>query len=96
TCGEAFGLYIVEAMASGVPVVQPEHGAFPELIATSGGGVLCPPDDVSALADALETLLQDDHQREQITNRGLQGVRNEFSAARMAERFDAVLTAARG
>ena len=96
TYGEAFGLYIVEAMASGVPVVQPEHGAFPELIAASGGGVLCAPDDVSALADALESLLQDDHQREQITNRGLQGVRNEFSAARMAERFDEVLTAARG
>ncbi len=96
TYGEAFGLYIVEAMASGVPVVQPDHGAFPELIAASGGGVLCAPDDVSALANALESLLQDDHQREQITNRGLQGVRNEFSAARMAERFDAVLTAARG
>lgn len=96
TYGEAFGLYIVEAMASGVPVVQPEHGAFPELIAASGGGVLCAPDDVGALADALETLLQDDHQREQITNRGLQGVRNEFSAARMAERFDEVLTSARG
>ncbi|MES2736417.1 MAG: glycosyltransferase family 4 protein [Verrucomicrobiota bacterium] len=96
TYGEAFGLYIVEAMASGVPVVQPDHGAFPELIAASGGGVLCAPDDVSALANALESLLQDDHQREQITNRGLQGVRNEFSAARMAERFDEVLTAARG
>lgn len=96
TYGEAFGLYIVEAMASGVPVVQPDHGAFPELIAASGGGVLCAPDDVGSLADALETLLQDDHQREQITNKGLQGVRNEFSAARMAERFDEVLTAARG
>jgi glycosyltransferase involved in cell wall biosynthesis len=53
--------------------------------------VLCPPDDVSALADALETLLLDDHQREQITNKGLAGVRNEFSAARMAEKFEAVL-----
>jgi len=79
------------AGGGGVPVVQPDHGAFPELIAASGGGVICPPDDVKALADALETLLQDDHQREQITNRGLAGVRNEFSAARMAERFDAVL-----
>lgn len=96
TYGEAFGLYVLEAMASGVPVVQPDHGAFPELIAASGGGVLCPPDDVSALADALETLLQDDHQREQITNRGLAGVRNEFSAARMAERFDEVLSGMRG
>lgn len=91
TYGEAFGLYILEAMASGVPVVQPEHGAFPELVAVSGGGVLCAPDDVSALVDALEAVLLDDHQREQLTNRGLAGVRNEFSAARMAERFDEVL-----
>lgn len=90
TYGEAFGLYIIEAMASGVPVVQPEHGAFPELISvTGGGGVLCPPDDAKALADTLETLLQDDHAREQLTNKGLAGVRNEFSAARMAERFEA-------
>ncbi|TDU64055.1 glycosyltransferase involved in cell wall biosynthesis [Prosthecobacter fusiformis] len=95
TYGEAFGLYILEAMASGVPVVQPDHGAFPELIAASGGGVLCPPDDVTALADALEKLLLDDYQREQISNRGLTGVRTEFSAARMAERFDAVLTEAK-
>ena len=95
TYGEAFGLYILEAMASGVPVVQPEHGAFPELIAASGGGVTCTPDDPKALADALATLLQDDHQREQLTNRGLAGVRNEFSAARMAERFDAVLAQVR-
>ncbi len=95
TYGEAFGFYILEAMASGVPVVQPEHGAFPELIQLSGGGVICPPDDVSGLADALGALLSDDHQREQITNKGLAGVRNEFSAVRMAERFEAVLQEAR-
>lgn len=94
TYGEAFGLYMVEAMASGVPVVQPDHGAFPELIQLSGGGQLCPPDDVTALADSLETLLQDDHQREQFTNRGLLSARHEFSAARMAERFEEALTLA--
>lgn len=96
TYGEAFGFYILESMASGVPVVQPEHGAFPELIAASGGGVLCAPDDVQALADSLEALLLDDHQREQLINRGLAGVRNEFSAARMAEHFDAVLAEVTG
>lgn len=95
TYGEAFGFYILEAMASGVPVVQPDHGAFPELISVSGGGVICPPDDVAALTDALEKLLLDDHQREQLTNQGLAGVRHEFSAARMAERFDEVLTEVR-
>jgi len=95
TYGEAFGLYLLEAMASGVPVVQPDHGAFPEIIGMTGCGVLCRPDDPSALADALENLLLDDHAREQMTNRGIQGVRSEFSVARMAERFEEVLMAAR-
>ncbi len=95
TYGEAFGLYIVEAMASGVPVVQPEHGAFPELIQLTGGGVLCPPDDPVALANVLEKLLLDDHEREQLTNRGMAGVRTEFSAVKMAERFEAALISAR-
>ncbi len=95
TYGEAFGLYLLEAMASGVPVVQPEHGAFPEILQLAGSGLLCQPDDAGALANSLETLLLDDYQREQMINRGLQGVRTEFSVSRMAERFDAVLASLR-
>src|SRR5213076_471033 len=57
--GEAFGLYVIEAMAAGVPVVQPRAAAFPELIEATGGGVLYEPGDVEALADALEGLLLD-------------------------------------
>ncbi|MFN0075923.1 MAG: glycosyltransferase family 4 protein [Prosthecobacter sp.] len=91
TYGEAFGLYVIEAAASGVPVVQPAHGAFPELVAATGGGVLCQPDDAKALADALETLLNDDEQREKLSKTAMAKVRQEFSATRMAERFEAVL-----
>jgi glycosyltransferase involved in cell wall biosynthesis len=91
TYGEAFGLYMVEAIASGVPVVQPEHGAFPELIEATKGGVLCSPDDSAALADCLEKLLVDDYKREQLVSRGMTVVRSEFTSTRMAERFEQVL-----
>lgn len=91
TYGEAFGLYVIEAAASGVPVVQPDHGAFPELIAATGGGVLCTPDDANALAGALESLLQDDELREKMSKTAMAKVHQEFSATRMAERFEAVL-----
>jgi len=91
TYGEAFGLYVIESIASGVPVVQPRHGAFPELIEATSGGVLCTPDDVPALADALESLLLDSQLRERLTIQGMIRVRSEFSAAKMAERFDEVL-----
>lgn len=95
TYGEAFGLYILESIASGVPVVQPRHGAFPELIEVTQGGVLCAPDDVKALADALETTLQDGQLRERLITQGMARVRSEFSATKMAEAFEQVLMAAK-
>ncbi|MFW6161769.1 MAG: glycosyltransferase family 4 protein, partial [Planctomycetota bacterium] len=57
---EAFGMYVLEALATGVPVVLPQRGAFPELIEATGGGVLCEPEDSEALAEALAELLLDD------------------------------------
>jgi glycosyltransferase involved in cell wall biosynthesis len=95
TYGEAFGLYILESIASGVPVVQPRHAAFPELIEITQGGVLCEPDDVKSLADALEATLQDSLFREKLINQGMARVRSEFSASKMAEAFEAVLIAAK-
>ncbi len=95
TYGEAFGLYILESIASGVPVVQPRHGAFPELIEATQGGVLCAPDDVKALADALESTLLYGQLRERLITQGMARVRSEFSATKMAEGFEAVLLAAK-
>ncbi|MES2596118.1 MAG: glycosyltransferase family 4 protein [Verrucomicrobiota bacterium] len=91
TYGEAFGLYVIESMASGVPVVQPRHAAFPELIEATGGGILCEPDDVKALADALESLLLDGQRRERLISSGTVRVRSEFTALRMAEKFEEIM-----
>ena len=54
------GIYVLEAMAAGVPVVLPAHGAFPELIASTQGGQLVPPGDALALADGIANCLASD------------------------------------
>jgi glycosyltransferase involved in cell wall biosynthesis len=59
------------------------------------GGVLCEPDEVKSLADALEATLIDGQLREKLINQGMARVRSEFSAVKMAENFEAVLLAAR-
>jgi glycosyltransferase involved in cell wall biosynthesis len=96
TYGEAFGLYVAEAQAAGVPVVQPRHGAFPEVLDLTRGGILCDPDDPEALSYTLELILLDDEKRRQLSETARFNARAEFSAARMAERFESVLTAAAG
>src|SRR4029077_15730115 len=59
TYDEPKGFFLLEAMASGVPVVQPRRGAFTEIIEKTGGGLLVAPDDPQALGDALFELWQD-------------------------------------
>ena len=84
---EAFGLYVLEALAAGVPVVQPDHGGFPELIAATGGGCLFPAGDEDALADAIESLLRAPDQARAMGEAGRQAVRQRFSVETMAEEF---------
>ncbi|MBN2508181.1 MAG: glycosyltransferase family 4 protein [Verrucomicrobia bacterium] len=82
--GEAFGLYVIEALAAGVPVVQPRHAAFPEILAATGGGVLCEPGDADALAEALSSLLRDPARADELGRNGQRIVREQFTAERMA------------
>ena len=82
--GEAFGLYVIEALASGVPVVQPRHAAFPELIELSGGGALCQPGSPNALANAIEPLLLDPAKARALGATGRKSVHEKFNAEQMA------------
>ncbi|MFO0825844.1 MAG: glycosyltransferase family 4 protein [Gemmataceae bacterium] len=88
---EPKGLYILEAWANGVPVVQPRHGSFPELIEASGGGILVEPDNPAALAAGLRQLLEDDDLRERCGCAGEAAVRERFHADAMAAATVAVL-----
>jgi glycosyltransferase involved in cell wall biosynthesis len=84
TYGESFGLYVLEALAAGVSVVQPRHAAFPELLEATGGGVLCEPDDPEDLAGKLEELLLDEARREALAEQGRRRVHEHFTTERMA------------
>jgi glycosyltransferase involved in cell wall biosynthesis len=86
TYAEAKGLPVLEAMASGVPVAQPDWGSFPEIIERSGGGVLFEPNDSTSLADAIYWLWKNPEQANDMAKRGAAGVREHYSVARMAER----------
>ncbi|WP_282126628.1 glycosyltransferase family 4 protein [Marinifilum flexuosum] len=77
--GEAFGLYLLESMASGVPVVQPKLGAFPEIIDKSKGGIIYGHNSKENLCDALKILLRDQNQLKQLSLDCRIGVENEFN-----------------
>ncbi|MCA9056261.1 MAG: glycosyltransferase family 4 protein [Planctomycetaceae bacterium] len=82
---EPKGLYVLEALANGVPVVQPAHGAFPELIEATGGGLLTTPRDARALAAALVRLHDDRELRLTLGTNGQDAIRKKFSLPALAE-----------
>ena len=82
--GEAFGLYLIEAWASGVPVVQPRHASFPELVQATGGGLLCAPGSPQALAEGIEQLLSDEEKRRAMGKAGREAAVAKFTIERLA------------
>lgn len=84
TYREPKGLFVLEALAHGVPVVQPDHGAFPEILAATGGGLLVEPGSAERLADGLAELLGDADRRRALGKRGREAVHAEFNSATMA------------
>jgi glycosyltransferase involved in cell wall biosynthesis len=84
---EAFGLYVIEALAAGVPVVQPDHGGFPELVAATGGGRLFPAHDQEAMIDTLEAMLRTPEQARAMGQAGRLAVHQRFTVEAMAGEF---------
>ncbi len=87
TYPEAFGLYLVEALACGVPVVQPDASSFREIVATSGAGVLVPPNDPAALASAWHDLLQRPDSLQNFRQQARHAAEQFYGLEAMRERF---------
>jgi glycosyltransferase involved in cell wall biosynthesis len=85
--GEAFGIYLLECMAAGVPVVQPALGAFPEIVGLAGGGTIYQENTPEALAESLERLLSDPKELDRLSRNGNQGVKEHFRIDLQAERM---------
>jgi glycosyltransferase involved in cell wall biosynthesis len=77
--GEAFGMYLLESMASGVPVVQPALGAFPEIVGLSGGGVTYMPNSPEKLSETWAELLSNPEKMEKLSLDGYEGTKKKFN-----------------
>jgi len=76
--GEAFGIYLPELMASGIPIVQPALGAFPEIVELSGGGITYSPNTPETLAEHWARLLSDPVQLAAFSHQARKGVELYF------------------
>lgn len=81
---EPKGLYVLEAWANGIPVVLPDHAAFPELIASTGGGLLAESNDAASLAASLRQVLLDSTLRQELATSGYEGVRQRHDMSVLA------------
>lgn len=87
---ESKGLSILEALANGTPVVQPRHGAFPEMIEATGGGILVTPESADAVAEGIRVLYNDAKKREYLGRTGQSNVHLKFNDAAVAAQLLAV------
>lgn len=87
---ESKGLSILEALANAVPVVLPRHGAFPEVVADTQGGLLHEPEDPADLARVLAELILDPGRAADLGRRGQQAIHARFTDRHMAQRHQAL------
>jgi len=88
---EAFGIYLLEALGAGIPVVQPSHGSFPELLKITEGGLLYNPENIEELVDDLEELLLNNDKAKEFGLKGRENTLEHFKVERMAAEFARLL-----
>jgi glycosyltransferase involved in cell wall biosynthesis len=76
---EGFGLPCAEAMSCGTPVIATRAGALPEIIGSDGAGILVPPADPAALAEAIKRLLRDESLRQRMGKAARKRIEESFS-----------------
>jgi glycosyltransferase involved in cell wall biosynthesis len=86
---EGFGNVVLEAMAVGTPIVATSVGGIPEMITNGDTGLLVPPSDPDALAEAIERLLDDSSLRERIRINACRLVANNFDVRHMVAQYEA-------
>jgi len=84
---EPFGLTLIEAAASGLPIVATEDGGPRDIIGNCHNGVLIDPLDSEAIAAALVAMLEDPQERQRRVDNGLRGVREHYSWESHARRY---------
>jgi glycosyltransferase involved in cell wall biosynthesis len=94
TYDEPKGMSLLEAMASGVPVVQPRRGSFPEIVERTGGGLLVDGFDGESLARGLLSLIESPSLAAELGERAFVGVREHYSVSHMARRVVEVFASA--
>src|SRR5262249_1693402 len=87
TYDEPKGMFLLEAMAAGVPVVQPRRGGFIEIVEKTSGGLLVEPDNPAALADGLYALWSNPTRRRSLRDQAFAGVRPHYTIAQSADRL---------
>jgi glycosyltransferase involved in cell wall biosynthesis len=90
SCMEGLGSIVLDAFAAGVPVVATAGGGLPELVRPGENGLLAPVGDASALADAINCLLENPVLAGELSSKARKRVEAEFSVSRMVDQYQAV------
>jgi sugar transferase (PEP-CTERM/EpsH1 system associated) len=85
---EGLPVTIIEAMATGLPVISTRVGGVPEVINDGDSGLLAPAGDATALAAAIVRLTRDAHLRTRLAENGRERVASRFSEEQMMQRYD--------